>query len=188
MKKLFIILTGLFLMIGISSCINDTKKPLGTTTVENLISLDRETMRLNYSNNYRWYETNVQLKNYLDEENDGTFELVINVFQVIEVIDDHSADTFVFKFKHINGETIKEQEHGFWIEDSPLNSEPIKVSFAEAYEKVMAVNLPKPHSRQVVLRKQIGPVSANAQWIFGNMRRKYALTNLCRCGYWRSFG
>ena len=33
----------------------------------------------------------------------------------------------------------------------------------------MEVNLPKPHSKHVVLRKQIGPKACNPQWIFGNI-------------------
>ena len=49
-----------------------------------------------------------------------------------------------------------------------MNNEAIKVSFKEAYNKIMATNYPKPHSRHVVLRKEIGPQDANPQYIFGN--------------------
>jgi hypothetical protein len=34
----------------------------------------------------------------------------------------------------------------------------------------MAANAPKPHSRQVVLRKEVGPNSINPQYIFGNFQ------------------
>ena len=96
--------------------------------------------------------------------------MVVNVFQVIEKYSDTCFDTFVYKYQHFADGTIKEDSvHGFWVEDYPLNEEAIKVTFKEAYEKVMAVNLPKPHTRQVVLRKQVGPVDANPQWIFGNL-------------------
>ena len=137
--------------------------------VENLISMDRQDMYINHSDNYRWYETGVQLANFLDEENDGTIEMVVNVFQTIEEYDSTTFDTFVYKYQHTSEGTAKESIHGFWVEDYPLNEEVIKVSFEEAFEKIQEVNYPKPHTRQVVLRKQLGPVDANPQWIFGNL-------------------
>jgi hypothetical protein len=54
------------------------------------------------------------------------------------------------------------------MEDSPLDKEPVKVTFAEALEKLNQVNFPKPHSRYCVLRKEVGPKDANVQYIFGN--------------------
>lgn len=157
---------------------NKETKDLGETettqtelVVENVISMDRQAMYLNHANDYRWYETGIQLKNFLDEENDGAIEMVVNVFQVIEEYSSTSFDTFVYKYQHFADGTVNEESvHGFWVEDYPLETEAIKVTFKEAYEKVMAVNLPKPHTRQVVLRKQVGPVDANPQWIFGNLR------------------
>jgi hypothetical protein len=177
MKKFLMILASVLILFGINACNSCSNEPKeestvsGTpATVENLISLDRQNMYLKYAEDYRWYETGIQLKDFLDEENDGTIERVVNVFQTIESIDSTSFDTFVIKFQHINGETIEDEIHGFWIEDWPLNEEEINVTFAEAYEKVMEVNLPKPHTRQVVLRKEVGPNECNPQWIFGNLR------------------
>lgn len=141
-----------------------------TFTVEHTIALDRQAMFLNHANDYRWFETCVQLNDFLDEECDGSFNLVVNIFQVIETYSETSFDTYVYKYQHVDGETHEESIHGFWIEDQPLNEEAIKVTFAEAFEKVMEVNLPKPHTRQVVLRKEVGAVEANPQWIFGNSR------------------
>lgn len=163
-------------MIGVSSCTctqqkKDVVEPAVTElVVENAISLDRQAMNLAHGGDYRWYETGVQLKNWLDEENDGAIDLVVNVFQVVEQYDSTSFDTFVYKYQHFSdGSANEEGIHGFWVEDYPLNEEVIKVSFKEAFEKVQEVNLPKPHTRQVVLRKQVGPVDANPQWIFGNL-------------------
>lgn len=163
------------LMIGVSACtctqqkesVNDSK--VAELVVENTISTDRQDVYLNHGEEYRWYETGVQLKNFLDEENDGTIDMIVNVFQVIEQCDSTSFDTFVFKYQHTLEGTTTDSVHGFWIEDYPLNEEVIKVSFKEAFEKIQEVNLPKPHTRQVVLRKQVGPVDANPQWIFGNL-------------------
>ena len=179
MKKLFGILASLLLIIGISACTcssekkvqgNDTLRSGEAATVENLISLDRQAMYVAHGGNYRWYETGIQLKNWLDEENDGTVDMVVNVFQAIEEYDSTSFDTFVYKYQHFSDGSVNEEGiHGFWVEDYPLNEEVIKVSFKEAFEKIQEVNYPKPHTRQVVLRKQVGPVDANPQWIFGNL-------------------
>lgn len=182
MKKLFVILASLLLMIGVSSC-NSCSRPasgdvavadsvlVDSAFVEKVINLDKEAMFLKNAN-YRWFETGVVLKDWLDEENDGSIEMVVNVFQVVEVIDSTSFDTYVVKFQHIGEDVIEDSVHGFWVEDYPLNEEVIKVSFKEAFEKVQEVNLPKPHTRQVVLRKQVGPVDSNPQWIFGNLREQ----------------
>ena len=166
---------GIMLMIGVSACTctqqKKTSEPeAAELVVENVISLDRQAMFVAHGGDYRWYETGVQLKNWLDEENDGAIDLVVNVFQVIEEYDSTSFDTFVYKYQHFSDGSVNEEGiHGFWVEDYPLENEAIKVTFKEAYEKVQEVNLPKPHTRQVVLRKQVGPVEANPQWIFGNL-------------------
>ena len=166
---------GIMLMIGVSACTctqqKKTSEPESAElVVENVISLDRQAMFVAHGGDYRWYETGVQLKNWLDEENDGAIDLVVNVFQVIEEYDSTSFDTFVYKYQHFSDGSVNEEGiHGFWVEDYPLENEAIKVTFKEAFEKVQEVNLPKPHTRQVVLRKQVGPVEANPQWIFGNL-------------------
>lgn len=175
MKKFLVFLMGIMLMIGVSACTctqqKKTSEPeAAELVVENVISLDRQAMFVAHGGDYRWYETGVQLKNWLDEENDGAIDLVVNVFQVIEEYDSTSFDTFVYKYQHFSDGSVNEEGiHGFWVEDYPLENEAIKVTFKEAYEKVQEVNLPKPHTRQVVLRKQVGPVEANPQWIFGNL-------------------
>jgi hypothetical protein len=176
MKKFLVFLMGIMLMIGVSACTCSQQKKTSEPeaaelVVENVISLDRQAMNLAHGGDYRWYETGIQLKNFLDEENDGAIDLVVNVFQVVEQYDSTSFDTFVYKYQHFSDGSVNEEGvHGFWVEDYPLENEAIKVTFKEAFEKVQEVNLPKPHTRQVVLRKQVGPVDANPQWIFGNLR------------------
>ena len=137
--------------------------------LENVTGTDRQYMFTNYSGDYRWFESCIVLKDYLDEECDGTITGISNVFQVVEE-KDKGADTFVVLAAHTSDTTAYEVKHGFWVEDFPLNEEQIKVTFAQAFEKINQVNLPKPHSRQVVLRKQVGPIAANPQYIFGNAR------------------
>ena len=177
MKKLFVFLMSIMLMIGMCACTctqqKDEPADDGLSTelvVENVISADREAMFLAHGGDYRWYETGIQLKDWLDEENDGAIDMVVNVFQVAERLDSLSFDTFVYKYQHFSDGTVNEDAvHGFWVEDLPLEKEAIVVTFAEAFQKVQEVNLPKPHTRQVVLRKEVGPKVANPQWIFGNL-------------------
>ena len=183
MKKLFVILASVLLMLGVSSCNSCTNQSSTPTTptlatvevadsmyVEHTVAVDRQTMfAKGVDDNYRWYETNIRLVNFLDDEYDG-IEEVVNVFQTVENMDEHSFDTVVYKFQHTAEGTVEGFTHGFWVEDYPLNNEQIIVTFAQALEKLNEVNLPKPHSRYVVLRKEVGPVDANPQWIFGNSR------------------
>lgn len=178
MKKLFFILS-LVCMALFVSCDRNKKAPVNnddnSTTTEvvqlnptTLVSTDRQDMYLNHSDNYRWFETCMRLNDFLDEENDGSLAEVVNVFQSV-VGDGKTFDTTVFKYQHFSdGSCLKDSISGFWVEDFPLNDEAIQVSYKDAYEKLMATNLPKPHSRYVTLRKQVGPVDCNAQYIFGN--------------------
>lgn len=175
-KVLFTLMAAIAIIAGVSSCKctsdkQETAEPVAEQAelvVENLISMDRQSMYTNHGEGYRWYETGVVLKDFLDEENDGSIEMVVNVFQVVENLDSTSFDTFVYKYQHTLEGNAEDSVHGFWVEDYPLNEEEITVTFRQAYEHLMEANLPKPHSRHVVLRKEVGPVDANPQYIFGN--------------------
>lgn len=138
--------------------------------VEHLIAMDRQAMYNKAGADYRWYETCIQLNDFLDEENDGSLYEVVNVFQAV-VNRGQGYDTKVYKFQHFaNGVYAEDSIPGFWIEDFPMNDDAVQITYQEAYDNLMAVNMPKPHSRYVTLRKQIGPVAANPQYIFGNLR------------------
>ena len=179
MKKLVNFVMAFVIMFAMVACTCTPKQATNVEAavetvdslfVEHTVALDRQAMYLNHNEDYRWFETGIQLKDWLDEENDGAIDMVVNVFQAVESRDAASFDTYVVKYQHVDGDVYEEQVHGFWVEDFPLNEEEITVTFLQAYEKVMEVNLPKPHTRQVVLRKQIGPKPCNPQWIFGNLR------------------
>jgi len=146
---------------------NNIAKYNSELNVEHLISMDRQYMYTNYAKDYRWFETCITLKDFLDEENDGTITSVSNIFQVVELIG-NGANVHVIFATHTPDDTSYDVKHSFWIEDHVLNDEVIKVTFKEAYEKLMSTNCPKPHSKHVVLRKEIGLVDANPQYIFGN--------------------
>lgn len=137
--------------------------------VENVISMDRQDMFLNYSDNYRWYETCVVLKDYLDSETaNDTVVGVSSVFQIM-IEKGKSTDTRVVLISHVCDTSTVEIKHGFWTEDLVLNEELIKLTFKEAYERMQEANYPKPHSKQCVLRKPLGPINCNPQFVFGNI-------------------
>lgn len=159
--------------IACSSCKNEKKNVNNDTiqttmVVENIISTDREDMFSNVSKDYRWFETCIHLNKYLDEENDGSIDEIVNTFQV--VIDyGKSMDVKVYRYKHLyNGEVVTDSISDFVLGDEPLEKQKITVTFKRAFDNLMATNLPKPHSRYCVLRKEAGWLECNPQYIFGN--------------------
>ena len=141
--------------------------------VEHSIALDRQTMYANYKDNYRWYETEILLPEFMDSDSaTSNPEMIVNVLQSI-VEEGNGADVWVHKFQHFkDGSVVHDSIQGFWIENYALNDEVIKLKYIEAWDKVMAVNFPKPHSKHVTLRNPIGPVAVNTQWIFGNVHEQ----------------
>lgn len=141
--------------------------------VEHSIALDRQTMYVNYKDNYRWYETEILLPEFMDSDSaTSNPEMIVNVLQSI-VEDGNSADVWVHKFKHFKDGSIKHDSiQGFYIENSALNDEVIKLNYKEAWDRMIATNFPKPHSRHVTLRNPVGPIAINTQWIFGNIREQ----------------
>lgn len=155
------------------SALVDNKTANPALVVENLISTDRQAMYLKFKDNYRWYETGILLPEFLDSEDvTSDPEMVVNVFQGI-VEKGNGFDTWVYKFQHFpDGTLLTDSIKGFWIEDFPLDEEEIAVKYLDAYDKIMATNAPKPHSKNCILRKPIGPVACNAQYVFGNIKEQ----------------
>ena len=186
MKKILFLLTILVTMT-FTSCNRCAKQesqvePVDTVDVENvdvpnvemnvehIIATDRQEMFLKHGDNYRWFETDIKLNSFLDEENDGSIEELVNIFQVA-VGDGKTYDVKVYKFQHYaDGTCDKDSTDGFWVEDEPLNEEKIVFTYKQAFDKLMQANIVKPHSHYVTLRKQVGAVEANPQYIFGNTR------------------
>lgn len=167
MKKNLILLFVMMFTIILASC-ERKKQPVvepvvDTLMVENFISMDKEFIFVNYSEDYRWYETNVTLKNFLDETDSLGIDEVGNVFQFVK------DDPQVVITAHNDSIDRVELFNSFWIEDFDMSEDSIVVTFQEAFDMVMAVNLPKPHSKHVILRKPMGPLDCNPQWVFGNV-------------------
>jgi hypothetical protein len=185
MKKILLFLMSVALFTACNGCSQpqeNTKvdSPVVVTEdstvvidVEHAIATDRQAMYLKYGKDYRWYETEILLPEFLDSENVTSDPvMLVNIFQSI-VESGNGYDTWVFKFQHFkDGTVLTDSVHGFWIENMPLNEEIIKLKYTEAFERMMEVNLPKPHSKHVTLRNPVGPVVINTQWIFGNIREQ----------------
>ena len=141
--------------------------------VEHSIALDRQTMYVNYKDNYRWYETEILLPEFMDSDSaTSNPEMIVNVLQSI-VEKGNGADVWVHKFQHFrDGTVVHDSIQGFWIENYALNDEVIKLKYTEAWDRMMQTNFPKPHSRYVTLRNPIGPIAVNTQWIFGNIQEQ----------------
>ena len=141
--------------------------------VEHSIALDRQTMYVNYKDNYRWYETEILLPEFMNSDSvTSNPEMIVNVLQSI-VEEGNGADVWVHKFQHFkDGTVVHDSIQGFWIENYALNDEVIKLKYTEAWDRMIQTNFPKPHSRYVTLRNPIGPVAVNTQWIFGNIHEQ----------------
>lgn len=140
--------------------------------VEHVVATDKQTMYTQFNKDYRYFETQITLKNFMDGENASAEVAEINnVFQVVDFTEDQkSADVHVVMINHAGDKTETTVINSFWMEDYPLNDEAIKVTFEQAFDKMMKANIVKPHSRKCTLRKEVGPKDANPQWIFGNSR------------------
>ena len=109
--------------------------------------------------------------------------MIVNVFQKV-IERGNGYDTYVYKFQHFNdGTVLTDSIQGFWIENWPMEDKEIKLKYVEAWDKMLAVNFQKPHSKHVTLRNPIGPVAINTQWIFGNIKEQIwvdAVTGECK--------
>jgi hypothetical protein len=183
MKKLLglVLVFLVSMMISFSSCTNCSNQPVekaqteivSTIDVDHAIALDRQAMYANYKDDYRWYETEILLPEFMDSDSATSDpEMVVNILQSV-VERGNGADVWVHKFQHLkDGSIVHDSIQGFWIENYALNNEVIKLKYTEAWDRMMATNYPKPHSKHVTLRNPIGPIAINTQWIFGNIQEQ----------------
>lgn len=170
MKRILSVLMIALMAISLTSCDwfkneNNNKKEI---VVENLVSEDTKYMVDNYDTCFVYYETQIVLNNYLDEECDGSFESVTNIFQGYTLVDSTFQPTVVI-FEHIGDSSSIEKVNDVWMEDVVMKNDDIAISYKDAFKFMNEVNYPKPHANVCVLRKEVGPCEANAQYIFGNI-------------------
>lgn len=159
--KIFAILA--VFLLSFTSC--EKNKPISNDieqiVPEQFISTNMEDMFISYEENFVWYNTTVVLKDSLNKAEHFNIESINSVFQV------NGNTPKVVIFDYITGKTTI---NGIWMECFPLNYSDIKLTFKEAYDKLMETNYPKPHSKNITLRKAIGPNICNPQYIFGNTK------------------
>lgn len=182
MKKLlgFVLVFFMAFMISCTNCSNkpiveptqDSIEVVAAIDFEHAVATDRQEMFLKFGKDYRWYESDILLPEFLDAEDvTSNPEMVVNIFQSI-VREGTGYDTWVWKFQHFPDTVIKDSIQGFWIENYALDEQVIKLKYTEAFDRMMQANFPKPHSKYVTLRNPIGPVAINTQWIFGNIHEQ----------------
>ena len=169
MKKLFYFLAAVAVVAGLASCKCTREQEPVVLNPEATISIDRDAMA-SVDSTYKWFETRVEYDNFFDADTTLTLTKVESLFQVA-VEDSLGIKTYVYDFTHELGVEDADPEviEGFVLDDKPLNTAKVVLTFEEALARMYEANLPKPHSKKAVLRRELGPVlAAQAQYIFGN--------------------
>lgn len=171
MKKFLMFLMASVLLFGASSCTSCNKeKQKMETMVENTIKSDLAYMCENYGCMYTWYEADILLNEFLDDEDcTGTVYGITNVFQVIVDEDSLSGTSKVIMITHTADVMQVKEVEGLWIEDCALDTSKIGITYRQAYQRLMEANYDKPHSKNCILREPLGPYSCNPQYVFGNI-------------------
>ena len=172
MKKLLSIALIAFMAMTMlmSSCDGNKKSTEQVKVqpeVESYIESDMEYVVSNYGETFVWYETEVIYNNFLDEDCDGTYESIKSVYQYEKKIDSTAFDVKAITIWHRGDSMDVEVVDDWYAECYNLRGKDMPITFKNAYDAIMAVNLPKPHTKCCVLRDQVGPVAANPQYIYG---------------------
>ena len=122
MRKSILLVMSMLLCLAVgftscNGCKNEPAEPeaapeVAKLIVENVTNADRQYMFTNYGGDYRWFESCIVLKDFLDEDCDGTVAGISNVFQVVEE-QGNGADVFVILAAHTPDTTAYEIKHGF---------------------------------------------------------------------------
>lgn len=132
------------------------------TVVEDVIQSDFRYMNTNYDE-FVMYESTITLNEYLDEDCTGTVAQIVNVFQTLD-----EDNPRVVMITHNDELMVVKEVQGQWLEDVVLDPSELNLTYRQAYERLMATDCIKPHSKYCVLRRPLGPVICNSQYIFGN--------------------
>ena len=189
MKKVFIVILAVFIVsltIGLASCSSCSGNSSGDSVKVDSIKTDSviETVEINvehaiaqdrqelYSKlegkEYSWFETSIVLVNFMDSDSaSAEIERLTNLFQWGET-DEKRTD--IFSIKSIwenNGKHYFVKPSEFRLGYANLSEEAIKLTFEEAFTKMMESNTIKPHSKVCSLSKSAG-TDGNPQYIFGD--------------------
>ena len=137
--------------------------------IEDIIKMDDKQMKDGFGQDYKYYESYVIYDKFFDSGEDNKIVEMCSVFQVFDnEKESKSMDTRVMIFAHRPGSTFIDRKAGIFVENYNLCLDSIKVTFIQAYEKMMCSKLKKPRSKFCSLRRQYGEVKANPQYVFGN--------------------
>lgn len=165
MKKFLMLMMASVLLLGATSCTScKREKQNNETMVEKSIKTDYAYMETTYED-FVWYEAQVVLDNFIDEDNEASVNSVANVFQYL----DTAGQPHVVIFTHSSDGCDTSYHDDFWLEDCVIEPSDIKITFNEAYDWLMKANYKKPHSNKCALRKSVGPYDSNPQYMFGNI-------------------
>ena len=137
--------------------------------IEDIIKMDDKQMKDGFGQDYKYYESYVIYDKFFDSGEDNKIIEMCSVFQVFDnEKESGSKDTRVIIFAHRPGSTFIDRKAGIFVENYNLCLDSIKVTFIQAYEKMIYSKLKKPRSKFCSLRRQYGEVKANPQYVFGN--------------------
>lgn len=148
-------------------CVHYEDTPKKIVSFDDCMRQDNDWMSHRYGNDYRWYGCGMLLKDYLDEDCDGTLVDLTNVFMV-RSDPGKSYDTNIIMLHHDSrGMGVYELKSRWVEEDVFIKKELVNVTLKESLIKAKSVK-PVLHTKHVVLRKQLGPNDTNPQFIYGN--------------------
>jgi hypothetical protein len=137
--------------------------------IEEIIKTDDGHMKDSFDHDYRYYESFVTYDKFFDSGEDNKIIEMCSVFQVLEnEKESGSMDTRIIMFAHRPGSTFIDRKARIFVENYNLCLDSIKITYIQAYEKMMCSKLKKPRSKFCSLRRQYGEVKANPQYVFGN--------------------
>lgn len=138
--------------------------------VENIIKTDNEQMKKGFdADEFKYYESYAIFDKFFDSDSSNWISEMCVVFKVLDNEKKvGSKDTRVMIFAHRPGVTFVDKKAGIFVENYNLKLDSIKVTFIQAYEKMMFSKLKRPRSKFCSLRCQYGDVKANPQYVFGN--------------------
>ncbi len=170
MKKLILLVMIALMLIGCGKKERIFSSSQELVGVEEIIKEDNTQMKKGFdSDEFKYYESYAIFDKFFDSGEDNKIIEMCAVFQVFDnEKESGSMDTRVMIFAHRPGSTFIDRKAGIFVENYNLCLDSIKVTFIQAYEKMMCSKLKKPRSKFCSLRRQYGEVKANPQYVFGN--------------------
>ena len=170
MKQLILFSLITFMLIGCGKKERIFSSNQELVEVENIIKTDNEQMKKGFdADEFKYYESYAIFDKFFDSDSSNWISEMCVVFKVLDNEKKAgSKDTRVIIFAHRPGSTFIDRKAGIFVENYNLCLDSIKVTFIQAYEKMMFSGLKKPRSKFCSLRRQYGEVKANPQYVFGN--------------------